>query len=65
MPKKKYLGRFATLEEEETKKIKKAYRILKKVSIETRHNNRDTQILGGVIKRLDFIIEQQYEEASP
>lgn len=58
---KKFIGFFANFSEEETKKIKKAYRILKKVSIETRHNNRDTQILDAILKELDFIIEQQYE----
>ncbi|MCK4297190.1 MAG: hypothetical protein KAX28_11105 [Candidatus Marinimicrobia bacterium] len=60
--KNKFLGRWANFSEEETKRIKKAYRILKKVSIETRHNNRDTQILQGIVKRLNFIVEQQYEE---
>jgi uncharacterized protein YaeQ len=60
--KNKFLGRWANFSEEETKRIKKAYRILKKVSIETRYNNRDTQILQGIVKQLNFIIEQQYEE---
>jgi len=49
---KKFIGFFANFREEETNKIKKAYRILKKVSTETRHNNRDTQILNGIIEKL-------------
>jgi len=58
---KKFIGFFANFSEEETKKIKKAHRVLKKVSMETRHDNRDTQILDRIVKRLDWMIEQQYE----
>lgn len=59
---KKFIGFFANFSEGHTKKIEKAYRILKKVSTETRHDNRDTQILDRIVKKLDWMIEQQYEK---
>lgn len=62
IPQKKFIGFFANFSEEHTKKIKRAYMILRKVLEETRHNNRDTQMLGRIIIKLNWIVEQQYEE---
>ena len=57
-----HLGRWANFTEEETKRIKSAYKKLKEVSTETRHDNRDTQILHRIVERLNWIVEQQYKE---
>jgi len=51
----------ANFEEEEVNKIQNACNILTKVLMETRHDNRDTQILNRIVEQLNWIIEQQYK----
>jgi len=61
MAKKRITGWFVNLEEDELKQVEKAHRILTKVLAETRHDNRDTQILTHVNEKIKWVIEQQYE----
>jgi len=59
--KDKHKGFWATFSEEETKKLINAYNKMEKILAETHHNNRDTEDLDEILKRLFKLVERQYE----